>query len=116
MLSAIQGLRALAALSVATSHSWDSPIRDVAWFNGSFLVVDLFFAISGFVVCAANGRRLLDNDSASDLVLNRLGRLYPLHLLTLFAFIAIMSASEMLRVSRAMARTTVGARCARSRR
>ena len=92
MLSGIQGLRALAALSVATSHSWDSPIREVAWFNGSFLVVDLFFAISGFVVCAAYGRRLLDNDSASDLVLNRLGRLYPLHLLTLFAFIAIMSA------------------------
>jgi peptidoglycan/LPS O-acetylase OafA/YrhL len=92
MLNGIQGLRALAALSVATSHSWDSPIRALAWFKGSFLVVDLFFAISGFVVCAAYGRRRLDNDSGFDLVLNRLGRLYPLHLFTLLAFVAILLA------------------------
>lgn len=90
MLSGLQGLRALAALSVATSHSWDSPVRELAWFHGSFLVVDLFFAISGFVVCAAYGQRSLDNTKGFDLFVNRVGRLYPLHLVTLSAFVALL--------------------------
>ncbi len=92
MLTGIQGLRALASLSVATSHSWDSPVRDLAWFHGSFLVVDLFFAISGFVVCAAYGQRRIDSSKGFDLFVNRVGRLYPLHFVTLMAFVAILSA------------------------
>ena len=92
MLTGLQGVRSLAALSVATSHSWDSPVRDLAWFHGSFLVVDLFFVISGFVVCAAYGRRPLDNNAGFGLLVSRLGRLYPLHIVMLFAFLAVLSA------------------------
>lgn len=92
MLNGLQGVRALAAVSVATSHSWDSPIRDLAWFHGSFLVVDLFFVISGFVVCAAYGTRQLDNNGGFGLLVSRLGRLYPLHIVMLFAFLAVLSA------------------------
>ena len=92
MLIGLQGVRALAALSVATSHSWDSPVRDLAWFHGSFLIVDLFFVISGFVVCAAYGKRELDNNSGFGLLVSRLGRLYPLHIFMLFAFLAVLSA------------------------
>ena len=92
MLSGLQGVRALAAFSVATSHSWDSPVRELAWFHGSFLVVDLFFVISGFVVCAAYGRRPLDNNAGFGLFVSRIGRLYPLHIVMLFAFLAVLSA------------------------
>ena len=92
MLTGLQGVRALAAFSVATSHSWDSPIRDLAWFHGSFLVVDMFFVISGFVVCAAYGRRRLDNNAGFGLLVGRVGRLYPLHVFMLFAFLAVLSA------------------------
>lgn len=89
MLLGLQGLRAIAAFSVATSHSWDSPIRDSAWFHGSFLVVDLFFIISGFMVTAAYGARELNPRGGTDLVIARLGRLYPLHLFTLLLWLAI---------------------------
>ncbi len=89
MLLGLQGLRAIAAFSVAISHSWDSLVRNSAWFNGSFLVVDLFFILSGFMITAAYGKRSLDSGAATDLVLARLGRLYPLHLFTLMLWLAI---------------------------
>ncbi|MGE0316172.1 MAG: acyltransferase family protein [Lautropia sp.] len=89
MLLGLQGLRALAAFSVAISHSWDSPIRAASWFHGSVLVVDLFFILSGFMVTAAYGARDLDARAGADLVVARLGRLYPLHLFTLLLWLAI---------------------------
>ncbi len=98
MLLGLQGLRALAAFSVAISHSWDSPIRASAWFDGSFLVVDLFFILSGFMVTAAYGDRMLDGRSGADLVLSRLGRLYPLHLFTLLAWLAIAFGKQGLQL------------------
>ena len=98
MLLGLQGLRALAALSVAISHSWDSPVRASDWFNGSFLVVDLFFVLSGFMVTAAYGARALDARAGTDLVLGRLGRLYPLHLFTLLLWLAIAFGKQGLQL------------------
>lgn len=76
---ALDGLRGMAALLVAIGH----------WIGGfpAYLAVDFFLLLSGFVLAY----RYLYSGSVSyrEFVIARLARLYPLHLLTLFAFAAV---------------------------
>lgn len=72
-------LRGIAALIVATGH----------YFGGfpAYLAVDFFLVLSGFIL----SHRYLYGKPVSfrQFVWARLARLYPLHLLTLFSFLAI---------------------------
>ncbi|SDC38808.1 Peptidoglycan/LPS O-acetylase OafA/YrhL, contains acyltransferase and SGNH-hydrolase domains [Bradyrhizobium brasilense] len=90
-LPGLQIARAVAALSIVYFHSWvaltrfppetSHPIpflRD----HGSF-GVDLFFAISGFVICLVVSRASF---STPAFLVKRIFRLYPLWLLTLTSF------------------------------
>ncbi|QIB35122.1 acyltransferase family protein [Ancylobacter pratisalsi] len=52
--------------------------------NG-YLFVDFFFVLSGFVVCHAYRGRLRDVRQAGGFLMRRVGRLWPLHLVMLFA-------------------------------
>jgi len=91
MLQGIQGLRAIGAFSVAISHSWDSPIREAAWFNGSFLVVDMFFVLSGYLVTMVYAERTGDWRQGGGMIINRLGRLYPTHILLLAILLFLLN-------------------------
>lgn len=91
----IQAARAIAALSVCYFHSWSildrfpkdtaHPISVLA--NYGWIGVDLFFAISGFVIALVVSRSDFD---ARDFLIRRVFRLYPLWLalLTLWAICA----------------------------
>jgi exopolysaccharide production protein ExoZ len=91
----IQIARALAALGVCYFHSWGALDRfpkgtahPIPWLaEYGWLGVDLFFAVSGFVICMVVRRS--DFDPRSFLI-RRVFRLYPLWLLmlTLFAVMA----------------------------
>ena len=91
----IQIARALAALGVCYFHSWGALDRfpkgtahPIPWLaEYGWLGVDLFFAVSGFVICMVVSRS--DFDPRSFLI-RRVFRLYPLWLLmlTLFAVMA----------------------------
>jgi len=60
--------------------------------SNSYLFVDFFFALSGFVVCHAYRRRLGSARQVGGFLLRRAGRLWPLHLAVLFVFmLAIMA-------------------------
>ncbi len=91
MLQAIEGLRAIGAFSVAISHSWDSPIRASAWFNGSFLVVDMFFVLSGYLVTMVHAERATSWRHGGGMIANRLGRLYPTHILLLGILLLLLN-------------------------
>ncbi len=91
MLQGIQGLRAIGAFSVALSHSWDSPVRDAAWFDGSFLVVDMFFVLSGYLVTMVYAERATDWRQGRGMIASRLGRLYPTHLAMLFLLLFLLN-------------------------
>ena len=56
--------------------------------RASFLFVDFFFVLSGFVIASSYGRRLEDGFPIHKFMALRLGRLYPLHLFVLAAFLA----------------------------
>jgi peptidoglycan/LPS O-acetylase OafA/YrhL len=75
---ALDGLRGAAALVVVTHHAphlfpWAAP--------GAYLAVDLFFALSGFVIAHAYGARLATGLGALPFMWARIKRLYPLYLL-----------------------------------
>lgn len=74
----LDGIRGVAAVLVAMRHAgsffpgWDFP--------QSWLAVDLFFVISGFVIASAYGRRLAEGLTPGEFMRIRLIRLYPLYL------------------------------------
>lgn len=73
----LDGLRGIAALLVMFYHAgtW-SPVR----MPGGYLAVDLFFALSGFVIALAYETRLRSGLSLREFAVNRLVRIYPMFL------------------------------------
>ena len=89
--------RGIAACLVALFHlDAYSHLYGVPFLRNSWLFVDFFFVLSGFVIAANYQRRLLDGFGVGRFLLLRLGRLYPLH----FAMLALFVASEFLKVLR----------------
>jgi peptidoglycan/LPS O-acetylase OafA/YrhL len=73
------------------SHAYDN-----MFVRHSGLFVDFFFVLSGFVISHAYGRRLGTVSDLRSFVIRRFGRLWPLHLAVLAAFVASTVAKGML--------------------
>ncbi|WP_192179032.1 acyltransferase family protein [Mesorhizobium amorphae] len=87
--------RGICALLVALFHfPTSSMISQSAFVGGSYLFVDFFFVLSGFVIASSYADRLNEPDEVARFALVRFGRVYPLHLVMLLAFAAF----EMLRL------------------
>jgi peptidoglycan/LPS O-acetylase OafA/YrhL len=80
--------RGLCALLVALFHfpatGW---LVENDFIRGSYLFVDFFFVLSGFVIAHAYSERLSDGASFKRFMLTRFGRLFPLHFFMLAAFV-----------------------------
>src|SRR5258705_13801306 len=82
--------RGIAACLVALFHlDAYSHLYDVPFLRNSWLFVDFFFVLSGFVIAANYQQRLRDGFGVGRFLLLRLGRLYPLHLFMLAAAVAV---------------------------
>ena len=97
---AIDSLRGFAAVSVLAAHvidatAWKSfPIEGpLVWFRIGFFGVDLFFVISGFVVTHMALTVYAKDPAAfwSTFAVSRLCRIVPLYLLTMAAFLMVVS-------------------------
>ncbi len=84
MFTRLESLRGLAAIMVVLYHS---PFRfacaSTGLVNNSYLFVDLFFVLSGFVMAYAYGDKIREGMGFVQYITLRLGRVYPLHLFTL---------------------------------
>lgn len=86
---ALDSWRGIAALMVALYHfQTTSVVFQSALFRNAWLFVDFFFVLSGFVIAANYRDRLAEGFGAVKFLLLRLGRLYPLHVVMLFGFVA----------------------------
>ena len=57
--AALDSIRGIAALSVVLFHiGWRDIVGDLSYARNSYLMVDLFFVLSGFVIFYAYGARL----------------------------------------------------------
>jgi len=77
--SSLDGMRGIAALAVLIRHVPDRTIAE-HWLSGSYMAVDLFFVMSGFVLAHAYGERLSTGLPVVTFFKLRLARLYPLYL------------------------------------
>jgi len=86
----LESIRGLAALLVVFFHlpKWN-PVLDVRFVNNSYLMVELFFVLSGFVIFKAYQGRIRSGTDLLRFQFLRFGRLYPVHLLFLLAFVLI---------------------------
>jgi hypothetical protein len=86
----LDGWRGLCALLVAWFHL-DALGHFYRWglIRNSFMFVDFFFVLSGFVMAHAYADELAQRRGFAQFVTRRLGRLWPLHLATLAVVIAL---------------------------
>jgi len=82
-LTVLDGLRGLAAYIVLNGHivvffSLNWGLLSPAWFGHSYLAVDCFFTMSGFVMAHAFDDKLKAGMTVRDFALHRFLRLYPL--------------------------------------
>src|SRR6266513_2571664 len=89
--------RGIAACLVALFHlDAYSHLYGVPFLRNSWLFVDFFFVLSGFVIAANYQQRLRDGFGIGRFLFLRLGRLYPLH----FAMLALFVGCELLKAIR----------------
>jgi peptidoglycan/LPS O-acetylase OafA/YrhL len=87
----LDGLRGVAALAIAIRHApflWPQGYP-TALFSESYLAVDFFFVLSGFVLSLAYMNRLQKGMPPSQFMILRLIRLYPIYFLAFLLSLAI---------------------------
>lgn len=89
----LDGWRGLSALFVALFHlQVPGHFYLIPFVRGSYLFVDFFFVLSGFIISYAYGDKLARPGGIRNFVIRRFGRLWPLHVTTLMLFVvAILS-------------------------
>ncbi len=86
---ALDGFRGICALCVALFHLGPlGPLLGLSFFRNSYLLVDFFFVLSGFVITHSQGRRLAQPGQAWQFLGRRLGRLWPLHAFAIVLLVA----------------------------
>lgn len=92
---ALDSWRGICACMVALFH-FDvlSHLSFLPFVRHAYLFVDFFFVLSGFVIAANYRSRLADGFGTGRFMVLRLGRVYPLHLVTLLLFIPIDAAKD----------------------
>lgn len=93
-------LRFLAALGIVFHHSKEFMLSPAATerSEGLALFVDMFFIISGYVISYVYFDRIDDLHSYGRFLKKRIGRLFPLHLLTLFLSAALYAGFAALQL------------------
>jgi len=88
--SGLESLRGIAALLVVFHHiHWANPLTAQLFFRNGYLMVDLFFVLSGFVICHNYGQKIGQAKDVGHFMFLRFGRLYPLHLFCLTVFLGM---------------------------
>ncbi len=86
----LDGLRGICALFVCILHARIfSHLYGVDFIVNSYLFVDFFFVLSGFVICISYTHKLEDKTQLFNFTIKRIGRIWPLHILTILALLAI---------------------------
>jgi peptidoglycan/LPS O-acetylase OafA/YrhL len=87
---ALDSWRGVAAVLVVLFHAQvASHVRDAALVRAGEILVDFFFVLSGFVIAYAYAGRVSTGADLGRFIMLRFGRVLPLHVVVLAAFIAM---------------------------
>jgi len=86
----LESIRGLAAFLVVFFHlpKWN-PVLNIGFINNAYLMVELFFVLSGFVIFNAYAEKIELKKDLLRFQFLRFGRLYPVHIVFLFVFLVI---------------------------
>jgi peptidoglycan/LPS O-acetylase OafA/YrhL len=99
-IDSLDALRGLCDLSVALFHFHTTgTITNLPLFRHSWMFVDFFFVLSGFVITAAYAEDLHRSFSISRFLCLRLARIWPLHAVMLLLFIALEATKLIVEVA-----------------
>ena len=89
-IAELESIRGLAALLIVIFHlpHWDRSF-DIGIIRNGYLMVELFFVLSGFVIYSAYSDKIGSQKDLLRFQFLRFGRLYPVHLLFLVVYIFI---------------------------
>jgi peptidoglycan/LPS O-acetylase OafA/YrhL len=91
--AALDGWRGIAAICVAFYHfSVYSHISSSQFVHNTYLLVDFFFVLSGFVISYTYADRLRGRAAVLNFAIRRFGRLWPLHATVLLFMVLIETA------------------------
>jgi len=95
-LKPLTALRFFAALWVVAYAAWPSlGLATPVWVAKGYLGVDLFFCLSGFILCHVYVRQIRDGQfQYGSFLWARLARIYPVHLVTLIGLGAMVMLGE----------------------
>lgn len=87
----LESIRGIAALLVVFEHipHWNSSFFNISIFRNGFLMVELFFVLSGFVIYNAYSNNIKTGKDLLRFQFLRFGRLYPVHLMFLLIFFGV---------------------------
>jgi peptidoglycan/LPS O-acetylase OafA/YrhL len=86
----LDGLRGVAALTVLFLHvTWPNYVTPLTFFRHAYVMVDLFFILSGFVLAEAYGQRIKTGGDAGRFLTLRFFRIWPTHIIMLAALVAL---------------------------
>lgn len=87
----LESVRGIAALLVVFEHipNWNSDFFDLSIIRNGYLMVELFFVLSGFVIYNAYVNNIKTGRDVLRFQFLRFGRLYPVHLLFLLIFVGL---------------------------
>lgn len=95
MIHSFEGARGVAAMLVALYHFnlfLPFGLAFPAFISYGYLFVDLFFVLSGYVICSTYENRLDTSNDFVTFTIRRFGRLYPLLIVSTAAFILVPDA------------------------
>lgn len=100
MFGKLESLRGVAACFVILYHSpFNFSQEPLGFFNNSYLFVDFFFILSGFVMSFAYGEKILQKLSFKKYIILRIGRIYPLHLFFLLVWLPYVLIKQYLYIN-----------------
>lgn len=95
---ALDSWRGVCALLVALYHlRIEAFVATNELVRGSYLFVDFFFVLSGFIISSVYRDRVATRSGVVEFLLKRVGRLWPVHLVTLAAMLSLMLAMSLAR-------------------
>jgi peptidoglycan/LPS O-acetylase OafA/YrhL len=92
-LTALDGWRGVLSLIVVLAHfPGHVVLKDTSFYEGGSSIIDLFFLFSGFVIVAHYEGKLGNGYGVKRFLMERLGRIYPIHFVVLMLFVLVQLA------------------------
>ena len=92
MLYKLESLRGIFALLVVIAHSsFTFKENEYPFWKNMDILIEYFFVLSGFIISLAYEKKIISGLPFKKYFLLRLGRIYPLHIVTLFLIVLLLS-------------------------